>query len=165
MKIKIFDDNKHLKISKIIALIFTGILLLWFTFDLTGLKFGKTKIVTSAFVDEPVDVLFYLIYVVSITFFILTDKIGKYFLGAFLLLWGTFQFAIYFKSGESIVAYNKTFADTHHIIAASNDALIKDTYHIFLDILILLALILVVVFSVAKIIANNKKRKLRKINL
>ena len=165
MKIKIFDDNKHLKISKIIALIFTGILLLWFIFDLTGLKFGKTKIVTSAFVDEPVDVLFYLIYVVSITCFILTDKIGKYFLGAFLLLWGTFQFAIYFKSGESIVAYNKTFADTHHIIAASNDALIKDTYHIFLDILILLALISVVVFSVAKIIANNKKRKLRKINL
>ena len=80
MKIKIFDDNKHLKISKIIALIFTGILLLWFTFDLTGFKNSvKLKIVTSAFVDEPVDVLFYLIYVVSITCFILTDKIGKYF--------------------------------------------------------------------------------------
>ena len=75
------------------------------------------------------------------------------------MLWGTFQFAIYFKSGESIAAYNKTFADTHHIIAASNDALIKDTYHIFLDILILLALISVVVFSVAKIIANNRKPK------
>ncbi len=36
-KLKIFDDGKLLKILKIIALVFSGILLLWFTFDMTGL--------------------------------------------------------------------------------------------------------------------------------
>ncbi len=157
LKLKIFDDDKPLKIFKIITLIFSGILLLWFTFDITGLKCGSIRIVTSAFIDEPVDIAFYLIYVASIAFFIFKDKIGKYFLAVFLLLWGTFQFAIYFKSGESLVAYNKTFADTHHIIAASNDALIKDSYHIFLDILILLALISVLVFLVTNIVVNKKK--------
>ena len=99
MKIKIFDDNKHLKISKIIALIFTGILLLWFTFDLTGLNSVKLKFVTSAFVDEPVDVLFYLIYVVSITCFILTDKIGKYFLGGIFIVMGYIPICYIFQIG------------------------------------------------------------------
>ena len=57
-KLKIFDSSKHLKILKIVALSFAGLLLLWFTFDITGLKFGKIKIVTSAFVDEPIDFVF-----------------------------------------------------------------------------------------------------------
>lgn len=121
IKLKIFDDSKLLKTFKIITLIFAGILLLWFTFDITGLKFGNAKIVTSAFADEPIDFVFYLIYAASFLCFVLKDKIGKYALAAFLLLWGAFQFATYFKSGESITAYNKQFADTHHIISASND--------------------------------------------
>ena len=50
-KLKIFDDSRKLKALKIIALAFLGILLLWFTFNITGLKIGDTKIVVSAFVD------------------------------------------------------------------------------------------------------------------
>ncbi|MDE7440128.1 MAG: hypothetical protein K2N23_06450 [Clostridia bacterium] len=159
IKLKIFDERKQLKISKIIALIFSGILLLWFTFDITGLKCGNTKIVTSAFVDEPIDFAFYLIFVVSIVCFMLIDKIGKYVLSVFLLLWGIFQFTAYFKSGESIAAYNKMFADTHHIVAISNDRLVKDTYHIFLDIFIFLALVSAITFLVIKIISIKKKSK------
>ncbi len=157
-KPKIFDESKLLKVFKIITLIFSGILLLWFTFCITGLKFGNTKIVTSAFVDEPIDFVFYLIFIASIVCFILKDKIGQYMLSVFLLLWGMFQLTVYFKSGESIVAYNKMFADTHHIIAASNDILIKDTYHIFLDIFILLAFISAITFLVTQIVSNKKKR-------
>ena len=160
-KLKIFDSSKHLKILKIVALSFVGLLLLWFTFDITGLKFGNIKIVTSAFVDEPIDFVFYLIFVASIICFILKDNIGKYMLSAFLLLWGTFQLTVYFKSGESIAAYNNTFADTHHIIAASNDLLIKDTYHIFLDIFILLALISSIAFLLAKILSSKKKSNVK----
>lgn len=156
-KLKIFDSNKHLKILKIVTLSFAGLLLLWFTFDITGLKFGNVKIVTSAFADEPIDFLFYLIFIASLVCFILKDKIGKYALSAFLLLWGTFQLTVYFRSGESIVAYNNTFADTHRIIAASNDILIKDTYHIFLDIFILLTLISAIMFFIAKIISRGEK--------
>lgn len=159
MKLKIFDYSKRLKILKIITLVFSGILLLWFTFDITGLKFGNTNIVTSAFADEPIDFVFYLIFLASIVCFILKDKIGKYMLAAFLLLWGTFQFATYFKTGEGIAAYNKTFADTHRIIAASDDRLVKDTYHIFLDIFILIALVSVITFVVVKIVLNKKTLK------
>ncbi len=158
-KLKIFDDSKLLKIIKIITLVCSGILLLWFTFDMTGLKFGDTKIVTSAFVDEPIDFLFYLIFIACIVCFILKDKIGKYALPAFLLLWGAFQLSLYFSSGEGIVSYNKMFADTHHIIAASSDVLIKDTYHIFLDIFILLALVSAITFLVVKIVLDKRQKK------
>lgn len=43
-KSKIFDSSKRLKILKIVALSFAGLLLLWFTFDITGLQFGRKKI-------------------------------------------------------------------------------------------------------------------------
>ena len=160
-KLKIFDDNRKLKILKIVVLAFLGILLLWFTFNITGLKVGNTKIVTSAFIDEPIDFVFYIIFIVGIVFFILKDKIGKYILSIFIFLWGVFQFTTYFKTGESIDAYNKTFADTHHIIAASQETLIKDTYHIFLDIFILLAFIVIMLFLIVKIISSKKKSQAR----
>lgn len=156
-KLKIFDSNKHLKILKIIALSFLGLLLLWFTFDITGLKFGNTKIVTSAFMDEPIDFVFYLFFIASVVCFIFIDKVGIYGLSAFLLCWGAFQFSVYFKTGESIASYNKFFADTHHIIKASQDILVKDTYHIFLDIFILFAFISVITFLIAKIFSSKKK--------
>lgn len=157
-KLKIFDSDKHLKVLKIIALSFVSLLLLWFTFDITGLKFGNIKIVTSAFIDEPIDFMFYLIFIASIVCFILKDKIGKYMLSVFLLLGGTFQLTVYFKSSESIAKYNNMFADTHHIIAVSNDILIKDTYHIFLDIFIFIALISVLIFFIATIIHFRENR-------
>ncbi len=158
-KLKIFDDEKLPKILKITALALSGILLLWFTFDMTGLRFVDTKIVTSAFVDEPIDFVFYLIFIACIVCFILKDKIGKYALSGFLLLWGAFQLSLYFSSGDGIASYNKTFADTHHIIAASSEILVKDTYHIFLDIFILLALISAIAFLVVKIILDKRKKK------
>ncbi len=158
-KLKIFDDSKLLKILKITALAFSGILLLWFTFDMTGLKLGDTKIVTSAFVDEPIDFLFYLIFIACIVCFVLKDKIGKYALPVFLLVWGVFQLSLYFSSGDGIVSYNKMFADTHHIIAASSDVLVKDTYHIFLDIFILLALASTIAFLVVKIVWDKRQKK------
>lgn len=156
-KLQIFEDSRKLKALKIIALVFSGILLLWFTFDITGLKIGDTNIVTSAFINEPIDFVFYLIFIASIVCFILKDKIGKFILSVFLFFWGVFQFTTYFKTDESIAAYNKTFADTHHIIAASQNTLVKDTYHIFLDIFILFAFITIFIFLIVTIVSNKKK--------
>ena len=82
---------------------------------------------------------------------------GKYFLSAFLFFWGVFQFTTYFKTGENIAAYNKTFADTPHIIAASQNTLVKDTYHIFLDIFILFAFITIMIFLIVTIVSDKKK--------
>lgn len=115
-KLKIFDSSKYLKILKIVALSFAGLLLLWFTFDITGLKFGNIKIVTSAFVDEPIDFVFYIVFIASIVCFILKDKIGKYVLSAFLLLWGVFQFTAYFKSGDSINGALNSFFILRYLI-------------------------------------------------
>ncbi len=158
-KIIVFGDNRLIKVLKIVSLCFCGILLLWFTFDMTGLKFGNIKLVTSAFIDEPIDFVFYLLYCGCIVLFILKDKIGQYVLSAFLFVWGTIQFSMYSYSGESIKSYNNFFADTHHIIDVSTDILIKDTYHIFLDIFILFAFISVLTFTITQIIFYIKKRK------
>ncbi len=157
-KLKIFSNSKPLIVLKIIVFPFIGVLLLWFTFDLTGLKFENIKIVTSAFIDEPIDVIFYLIFVSCIICFILKDAAGKYLLSSFLFLWGAFQSSLYFKRGERITSYNEMFSDTHHIIPASQNMLIKDTYHIILDILILLAFITSMIFMITTFIIKDKQQ-------
>jgi hypothetical protein len=88
---KIFDDSKKLKLTKIIMLVFLVILLIWFTFDITGLRFGQTKIVTSAFIDEPIDFVFWLVFAACIVLFVLKDKLGKYAITGFMglsVIWG-----------------------------------------------------------------------------
>ena len=150
-KVKVFDDNKTIRIAKIVVLALLGSLLLWFTFDITGLKIGQTKLVTSAFIDEPIDFVFWLIFIGSIVSFILYDKIGKYIIAVFVFIWGAIQFSIYFKSDSGIEKYNQFFSDTHHIIAASENHIVKDTYHLILDILIILALMSVILYIILKI--------------
>ena len=150
-RIKVFDDNKITRTAKIVALALLGSLLLWFTFDITGLKIGQIKFVTSAFIDEPIDFVFWLIFIGSIVLFILKDKIGKYVIAIFIFMWGVVQFSIYFKSQSGIERYNQFFSDTHHIIAASENFIVKDTYHLILDVLIILAFISVILYITLKI--------------
>lgn len=157
MKIQIFDEKKSLKLIKIIALVFLGILFIWFTFNITGLKIGQTKIVTSAFVDEPIDFIFWLIYLLAIIVFIFKDKLGKYIVAIVLLAWACIQYSMFFKSKEGIKSYNNFFSDTHRIIPALDNFLIKDTYHIFLDIFILFALISVIIFIITKLRAVKER--------
>lgn len=156
-KIKVFNENKTLKILKIVTLGIVGMLLIWFTFDITGLSFEQTKLVTSAFIDEPIDFVFWLILLALFVLFILKDKVGKYVLSAFILVWGIIQYSMYFKSIEGITKYNEYFSDTHHIIPVSDNFLIKDTYHFFLDIFIFLALALLIAFMVVSIIKSKSK--------
>lgn len=150
-KIKIFDNNKTVRTTKIVTIFLLGALLLWFTFDITGLKIGETKLVTSAFIDEPIDFVFWLIFIGSIVLFILKDNIGKYIIAGFIFLWGGIQLSIYFKSKSGIESYNQFFSDTHHIIAASENFIVKDTYHLILDVLILLALISSILYIILKL--------------
>lgn len=150
-KIKVFDNNKIVKTAKIVTIAILGLLLLWFTFDITGLKIGQTKLVTSAFIDEPIDFVFWLIFVGSIVLFILKDNIGKYVIAGFILLWGGIQLSIYFKSKSGIESYSQFFSDTHHIIEASQNFIVKDTYHLILDVLILLALISAILYIILKL--------------
>ena len=150
-KIKVFDDNKAVRIAKIVTIVILGFLSLWFTFDITGLRIGHTKLVTSAFIDEPIDFVFWLVFVGSIVLFILKDKIGKYVIAVFVFIWGAIQFSIYFNSKSGIESYNQFFSDTHHIIAASESFIVKDTYHLILDILIFLAFVSTIVYIILKL--------------
>ena len=150
-KIKIFDNNKTVRTAKIVTIAILGLLLLWFTFDITGLKIGQTKLVTSAFIDEPIDFVFWLFFIGSIVLFILKDNIGKYVIAGFVLLWGGIQLSICFKSKSGIESYNQFFSDTHHIFEASENFVVKDTYHLFLDVLILLAFISAILYIILKL--------------
>lgn len=150
-KIKVFDNNKTVRIAKIVTIAILGLLLLWFTFDITGLKIGQTKLVTSAFIDEHIDFVFWLVFIGCIVLFILKDNIGKYVIAGFIFLWGGIQLSIYFKSKSGIKSYNQFFSDTHHIIAASENFIVKDTYHLVLDGLILFAFISAILYIILKL--------------
>lgn len=154
--VKIFGGDKLTRTLKIVVMCFLCVLLLWFTFDITGLRFGGTILVVSAFKDEPIDFVFYIVFFGCAVFFVLKDNIGKYVLAVFLLLWGAFQFSVYFKSGDGIASYNEFFADTHHMIAASPDVLVKDTYHILLDIFISLAFISALAYIITQAVLHKR---------
>ena len=150
-KIKVFDNSKTVRTAKIVTIALLGLLLLWFTFDITGLKIGQTKLVTSAFIDEPIDFVFWLIFITSILLFILKDNIGKYIIAGFIFLWGGIQLSMYFKSKSGIESYNQFFSETHHIFKASENFIVKDTYHLILDVLILLTLISTILYIILKL--------------
>ena len=140
---------------KKVVTIILATLFVWFTLDITGFAIGNFVLVTSAFKDEPIDILWWAIFLIVSILFILKDKIGKYFLAMFLVIWSFIQYQMYFMGQQSIERYNDFFNNegTHHIIPASSTFLIKDTYHMFLDILILLSLISIVVFIIRKFIS------------
>ncbi|MDR3263684.1 MAG: hypothetical protein LBT30_05170 [Clostridiales bacterium] len=134
--------------SKMTSLIFIGLLFIWFLFDMTGLSFGNVSLVASCFIDEPIDFIFFLIFAVAIFLFIWREKIGKWVIFAFLLCWLCIQGAIYFRNDYSGYYLYFAEANTHRIFTENAYFLIKDTYHLILDILILSAFISVAVFLI-----------------
>ncbi len=131
------------------------ILLIWFGLDLVGISIGDFTLTSPVFISKPFGLFWWIMYAILLLVFIKTDAIGKFLLLLFLTIWGYFQYAMYFFSTESGIAkYNHYFSNTHHLFDPSSTHLVKDTYHIFLDILILLALITTIMF-----ILKSKKRK------
>jgi hypothetical protein len=141
---------------KTIATILSGLLLLWFTFDITGFVFNKIVLVESAIINEPIDIIWWVIYIICFILFIAKNNIGKYSLLVFMVVWGCIQFPQWFNQNiNKISSYNNFFKNTHHIINQSNTQLIKDTYHIILDILIFWAIIFDIVFIIKNRIERN----------
>ncbi len=142
---------------KKIVIIALGILFVWFTLDITGFAIKDFVLVISAFKDEPIDVVWWAIFLIATVLFIWKDKIGKYIIAAFLVIWAFIQCRMYFIGEQGIKSYNNYFINegTHRILPTSNTFLVKDTYHIFLDILILFSLICVFIF-VVKSLAKSR---------
>lgn len=128
--------------------VLVSVLFFWFTLDILGVKIGYFYLVESAIRDEPIDIIWWVIFIICFIIFIVKDKIGKYVLLSFVSIWCFIQYSMYFSSTKRIESYNNFFKETHHIISPSNNFLIKDTYHIFLDLFLFLVLTHLVTYIV-----------------
>jgi len=134
-----------------------SIFFLWYTLNVTGFSIGRFKLVVSCFVDEPIDVVGWGLLLVGMILFIWKAKVGQYVMAVLLFLFAFLQGSIYFRTPERIASYNNHFANqgTHYLIPPSPDFLIKDTWHTFLDVLILISLVTLTVYIVKEL----KKKK------
>ena len=132
------------------------LLFIWFSLDMTGFSIGDFTLVEAAW--NSIDGVWWIIFLILSTLFILKEKIGKYLLSVFVLLWAVIQFyshwyyTLFGASEKTINSYNQYFKETYHIIPSSKEILIPDFYHIVLHILILTTL-----FSLLLFIINNQK--------
>jgi hypothetical protein len=144
--------------SKKISLVILLLLALWFMLDITGFSVNDFTLVVSAFIDEPIDIAFFFIFIASIFVYIRFERWGKWIVLAILAIWAAMQGSMYLS--DDIENYYNFFSQegTHRLFPASDAFLIKDTYHIVLDVLIAASLISVM-FSIAAGIAAKHKEK------
>jgi len=143
---------------KRICIISIVILFFWFSMDMTGFSIGGLTLVESAW--NSIDGVIWLIFLGLSILFIFKEKIGKYMLTIFVLLWAVIQFVFHWRytlfgaSEQKIISYNRYFKETYHIIPESDKILIPDLYHIVLFLLIIETLICLILFL------NNKRGEL-----
>jgi len=131
------------------VIIVVGLLFTWFTLDMTGFAIGKFILVVSCFIDDnPMDAVWWGIFIIVLILFIFKEKIGKYAMLVFLTIWAVLQGSMYFRTKEKIQSYYEFFHNegTHRIIPTCDSFLVKDTYHIILDVLILVSLVFIIIF-------------------
>ena len=86
---------------------------------------------------------------------------GRFLLGIFILFWTIIQFSMYFSFDvKAIKKYNIFFNNTYRFFPFSEKFLIKDAYHIILDILILCTLISLIIFILSDYIDGKKYNNL-----
>lgn len=131
--------------------ILLSVLLFWFTLDITGFSLGGFCLVESPGLLS-VDAAWLIIFVACSILFFLKTKQGKYVLSIFLIAWGIIQYFSHWNytiigaTERKLSGYNNYFANTYHVIPASDRILIPDLYHIILHILITLLLVFVLVY-------------------
>ncbi|MFN2363990.1 MAG: hypothetical protein ABR596_06805 [Halarsenatibacteraceae bacterium] len=139
------------------------LLFIWFSLDMIGFSMGDFILVEAAW--NSIDGVWWIIFLTLSIIFILKEKIGKYLLSVFVLLWAVIQFyshwyyTLFGASEKTINSYNQYFKETYHIIPSSKEILIPDFYHIVLHILILTTL-----FSLVLFIINNRKNNVKDAN-
>jgi len=132
--------------NKKICLISNLCLLLWFFLDMVGISINGHILVTRSYSDDGI---FFLIFFVLFIWYVFKDKIAKYFLMGWLLIWFLAQFLSHwyytiFGPSKGKINY---FADTIKLIPSSN-IYIPDLYHIILHILILISLINMIIHCI-----------------
>lgn len=129
------------------------VLLCWYLLAMFGVYFGNNYLVTRSYKEEWV---FMIIPMIAFIIFLYKEKIGKYILIVWLLLW----FVTQFLSHEWYTIFGNGFmGNTEEKINYFKDAIkffnsntvyIPDAYHIILHILIIIALVTTIIYSFGK---------------
>lgn len=124
------------KMKKKICIIGNGVLLTCFFLAMTGFNLFNHELVSGALKEDWV---FFVIYAVVFLWFLLSEKIGKYVLNTWLIMWFMTQFFFhwyytFFSDGQRKIDY---FQNTIKLIEDSNHY-IPDLYHLVLHALILM---------------------------
>ena len=128
--------------SKKICIRANLILLIWFFFDMTGLRIGNFILTEMAWQEDGI---FFIIYIACFLLFLFKDKFGKYVLSIWIFLWGITQFfshwyyTIFGASQSKLNMYNNIYSETYHIVSRSETTIVPDLYHIILHILIVIS--------------------------
>lgn len=130
---------------------------MWFFLDMTGISLGDKCLVSQSYKEDGT---FFLIYLVTVIFFVMKVQIGKWFVTVWTSLWLIIQFLSHewytvFNSGimGSIDGKKEYFSRTLQWIRIEGKY-IPDVYHTILHILILLTLISSIIY-----IINARKTK------
>lgn len=128
--------------SKKICIRANLILLIWFFFDMTGLRIGNFILTEMAWREDGI---FFIIYIACFLLFLFKEKFGKYVLSIWIFLWGITQFfshwyyTIFGASQSKLNMYNNIYSETYNIVSRSETTIVPDLYHIILHILIVIS--------------------------
>ncbi len=130
------------------------ILLIWFFLDMIGVYFEDAYLVTRSYKDDG---LFFLIYLTTIVVFVIKEKIGKWAVTVWSVIWLVAQLA----SHELVTLTGNGYENMSRYFEGSlkwidiEGVYVPDVYHTVLHIL----LIAVVIIGVSYIFKKEKQKE------
>ena len=140
--------------KKTFFLIAQIILLIWFFLDMIGVYFEDAYLVTRSYKDDG---LFFLIYLTTIVVFVIKEKIGKWAVTVWSVIWFVAQLA----SHELVTLTGNGYENMSRYFEGSlkwidiEGVYVPDVYHTVLHIL----LIAVVIIGVNYIFEKEKQKE------
>ena len=116
------------------------LLLIWFFLDMTGVYFKDSYLVTRSYIDDG---LFFVIYLATVVLFLIKDKIGKW----VVLGWSVIWFIAQFMSHEFVTITGNGYENKTHYFEGAlkwleiDGVYVPDVYHTVLHILILAVIV------------------------
>ena len=139
-------------LKKKYVIIVSLLLAMWFFLDMIGVYIGDKYLVTKSIQDDGI---FFIIYILSLLIFVFKEKIGKYILNIWLIIWLISQFMFHWFSTITGIGISKIeyFKDSIKLINMEN-RYIPDLYHIILHLLIILVVVFLNIY-----LCKNKRDK------
>ena len=134
------------------------LLLIWFFFDMTGVYLKDGYLVTRSYIDDG---LFFIIYLVTVVLFIIKNKIGKW----AVLGWSVIWFIAQFMSHELVTITGNGYENKTRYFKGAlkwleiDGVYVPDVYHTVLHVLILAVIITGAVYVFQR---NSKNVKITK---